>query len=261
MLVSSRFQVKIKEVIKMAAMGNERHLAAESTVPPPPKQDVLRVYSMKFCPYAQRLKLVLAAKAVKHETVNINLVKKPQWYLEKNPRGLVPTIEINGDIIYESDITSEYIDKVYPGRKIVTADPLKRAKELMLMGDHGKIVGGFYGAILAQDDEKRAAAFTKMSAGLDVLDKFLSNSPMPFVCGEQPGFTDYMMWPHLERIHIYLKLALANFKNVQAYIAKMEKDEAVQACRLPDELHKEFAEGYKTKNINYDIGDVVEYNF
>lgn len=69
----------------------------------------------------------------------MNLKQKPEWYFEKNPRGLVPTIEFNGNIIYESDITSEYVDTVYPGRKLMTQDPLKKAKEQILIGDHGKV--------------------------------------------------------------------------------------------------------------------------
>jgi len=37
---------------------------AGSEEPAPPGKDVLRVYVMKICPYAHRLKLVLAAKGV-----------------------------------------------------------------------------------------------------------------------------------------------------------------------------------------------------
>ena len=77
----------------MAGMGNERHMEAGEKEPRPPGKDVLRVYGMKFCPFVQRLKLVLSAKEIEHETVNINLQKKPDWFLAKAPRGKVPVIE------------------------------------------------------------------------------------------------------------------------------------------------------------------------
>lgn len=75
---------------------------------------------------------------VRHETININLSSKPEWYFEKNPNGLVPTLEINDIVIRESDITAAYIDAAYPGRRLTTQDPLKKAKEQMLLVDHSK---------------------------------------------------------------------------------------------------------------------------
>lgn len=42
---------------------------------------------MVFCPYAQRVRLVLSAKDIDHETVNINLKDKPEWLFELNPEG------------------------------------------------------------------------------------------------------------------------------------------------------------------------------
>ena len=34
----------------------------------------------------------------RHEVVNINLKNKPDWFLEKNNKGSVPTIELNGKV-------------------------------------------------------------------------------------------------------------------------------------------------------------------
>jgi len=60
----------------------------------------------------------------------------------KNPRGVVPVIEINGEIIYESDITSEYADAAFEGRrKVVEQDPLIRAKGKVLLGDLTSAMG------------------------------------------------------------------------------------------------------------------------
>lgn len=55
--------------------------------------------------FTQRARLVLAAKGIEYECVNINLKDKPEWYLEMNPMGKVPTIEMpDGKVIYESAI-------------------------------------------------------------------------------------------------------------------------------------------------------------
>ena len=33
-----------------------------------------------------------------HEVVNINLKDKPDWFLERNPKGATPTMEIDGQV-------------------------------------------------------------------------------------------------------------------------------------------------------------------
>jgi glutathione S-transferase len=35
---------------------------------------------MRFCPYAERTMLVLLAKGIPFDVVNINLKKKPEWF-------------------------------------------------------------------------------------------------------------------------------------------------------------------------------------
>jgi glutaredoxin len=77
---------------------------------PPLAEGLVRLYSMRFCPYSQRVRLVLAAKNVKHETVNINTKRKPEWYLEINPMGTVPCLQYKDDqLITDSLIICEYL--------------------------------------------------------------------------------------------------------------------------------------------------------
>uniref|UniRef100_A0A3Q1ERT0 Glutathione S-transferase omega 1 n=1 Tax=Acanthochromis polyacanthus TaxID=80966 RepID=A0A3Q1ERT0_9TELE len=100
--------------------------------------------SMRFCPFAQRARLVLAAKGINHETVNINLKEKPDWFLAKNPLGLVPVLETSaGEIIYESPITCDYLDEVYAGKKLFT-NPRETGLETagLLLKQSGRICCG-----------------------------------------------------------------------------------------------------------------------
>lgn len=55
---------------------------------PPKDEGKLRLYSMEFCPYAHRARLILRAKGVPHDIVNINLLNKPEWYFKVHPEGI-----------------------------------------------------------------------------------------------------------------------------------------------------------------------------
>lgn len=241
----------------MSYMGKGRHLAPGDAEPDPPAKDVLRVYGMKFCPYVQRLKLVMHAKSVDHENVNCNLMTKPDWLFVKNPRGKVPVLEINGKILYESDVTSRYIDEAYTGdRKLVSQDLWRRAEEQILLGDLNQSISGFYGAGLAKDEDKRKESLEKIKLGFSSLEKHLKNYSEPFIGGKKAGFSDYMFWPFLERISLMMMPIIQQYPSVLNYYEHMSKDPSVIACRQPDDIHMQFIKSYQAKNLIYDIGDV-----
>jgi glutathione S-transferase len=62
----------------------------------------------------QKVVITLAEKAVRYETVNINLFKNEQYdpaYLKINPKGVVPSLIDDGKIIVESTLICEYLDE------------------------------------------------------------------------------------------------------------------------------------------------------
>ncbi|XP_063484331.1 glutathione S-transferase omega-2 isoform X2 [Symphalangus syndactylus] len=111
-----------------------RTLGKGSQPPGPVPEGLIRIYSMRFCPYSHRTRLVLKAKDIRHEVVNINLRNKPEWYYTKHPFGHIPVLETSQcQLIYESVIACEYLDDAYPGRKLFPYDPYERARQKMLL--------------------------------------------------------------------------------------------------------------------------------
>ena len=106
-----------------------------SKIPDLPDDGKIRLYSNRFCPYAQRAHLVLDAKNIPYHTININLTDKPEWFFEKSPKGKVPVIEIPSVTkpLVESLIISEYLDDQYPENPLNSKDPLQRANDKILI--------------------------------------------------------------------------------------------------------------------------------
>lgn len=65
---------------------------------------------------------------------------KPDWFLEKNPLGTVPTLETPaGEVVYESPITCEYLDEVYPEKRLLPSNPFGKAQQKMMLEQYSKV--------------------------------------------------------------------------------------------------------------------------
>nr|CAG4650535.1 EOG090X0EZJ [Sida crystallina] len=180
----------------MSSDGNVHRPVSETThfetgsTFPEKNADLMRLYSMKFCPYAQRTRLVLAAKRIPNEVVNINLFAKPEWYFKLNPLGKVPCLEFNGQLVFESLITADYLDEVYPEPPLNSKDPLQKARDRMFVELFNQLnVEGVWCFVQTLQGQRRRRS-EKQST-----DKTSESGP-------KPGMLDYMIWPWIERLAI-----------------------------------------------------------
>lgn len=78
---------------------------------------MIRLFEYPPSSNCQKVRLVLAEKGLPYESVMINLRKNEQknpQYLKINPYGLVPAMEDEGIVMYESTIINEYLEERYP---------------------------------------------------------------------------------------------------------------------------------------------------
>jgi glutathione S-transferase len=151
---------------------SEKALAAGSACPPL-KDGTLRLYSNRFCPFAERTRLVLAHHNIPHDVVNVNLKEKPEWFFKKNPLALVPVLEKGDKTIYESSICDEYLDEVYGKQSLLTTDPFERARQKILVERFSKVISPFY-VIPRQTGDERAQAVESFQKTLDVFEETLT---------------------------------------------------------------------------------------
>lgn len=92
---------------------------------------VLKLYGSPFSTCTKRVATVLHEKKVPFEIYSINLAAgehKTPSYLEKQPFGVVPYIDDDGFILYESRAISRYIALKYKtqGTQLIPTDDLKK---------------------------------------------------------------------------------------------------------------------------------------
>ena len=71
--------------------------------------------------------ILLRAKEIEFDVTYINLLDKPEWFLEISPHGKVPVLKVGEEILFESNAIAEYLDEVVPPR-LHPEEPLERAK-------------------------------------------------------------------------------------------------------------------------------------
>ncbi|XP_069095541.1 glutathione S-transferase omega-1-like [Pleurodeles waltl] len=226
---------------------SEKSLRKGSPAPGPVPEGLIRIYSMRFCPFAQRTRLVLLAKDIKFETINVNLKSKPEWFLKKAPFGMVPVLETSrGEIIYESPITSDYLDEVYPGKKLTPSDPLQKAQQKMLLEHFSKFVPFLYKVLQAtRKGEDPTELKIEMNVKLLELEEVLVNKKTPYFGGESLSMIDYMMWPWFERAEAFgVQDCFKDTPKLNAWIETMKQDPAVQATITDTKTLKTFLELY-----------------
>jgi len=238
-------------------MATQKSFAKGSAAPGPVPKDHIRLYSMRFCPFAQRARLVLHAKGIKHETININLKDKPEWFLEKNPLGLVPTLETgSGQVIYESPITCEYLDEVYPGNKLLPADPFEKAQQKMMLEHWGKVTPYFYKIPMGKN---KGEDVTPLEAELKdkfvKLNEVLVKNKTKFYAGDSISMIDYMMWPWFERLEMLELLpCLDGSPELKKWRERMLEDATVKANMHSVDTYQGFYKTYMEGKPDYDYG-------
>lgn len=97
-----------------------------------------RLYSYYRSSCAYRVRIALAYKGLPIEQVTINLrdgEQRHKGYLELNPQGLVPALQITSDneeqgnnLLTQSLAIIEYLDEQYPSKALLPGEPQARAK-------------------------------------------------------------------------------------------------------------------------------------
>ena len=89
------------------------------------------------------MRIALNIKQIPCELVRVDLLRDggdnhQDWYLDKNPTALVPTLELaDGTVIRQSLAILDYLEQICPSPRLIPEDPALRAKVMAWVGDIG----------------------------------------------------------------------------------------------------------------------------
>ncbi|XP_034105045.1 pyrimidodiazepine synthase isoform X1 [Drosophila albomicans] len=240
-----------------------KHFKKGSIKPTLPEDDVLRFYSMRFCPFSHRVALLLAAKQLPHHKVYIDLIEKPEWYTEYSPLGKVPALQLTHvagqPALVESLIIAAYLDEQYPQRPLFSQDPLQKALDKILIERFAGVVSAVY-PVLTCNPNAPPDALQNFEKALDVFEQELIKRGTRYFGGEQIGIVDYMIWPWFERFPSLkynteqgYELDAKRFQNLLKWRELLAQDETVKATATDVQLHVKFQQSKLQGKPNYDI--------
>ncbi|EDU45197.1 Gst Glutathione S-transferase [Pyrenophora tritici-repentis] len=201
----------------------------------------ITLYTNHRCPWAHRAHVAIKELGLPYEEVIIDLDKPRElWYLEINPRGLVPAIDFNGEIITESGIVATFLADAYPSHLLPTAGTpeaaLSRAKINFFVDTwFSKANSYLFKILLAASEEDQA----KMSKEVvDIVGKEIEpllKDAKPFFGGsDKPTLAEALTAPFILRYYTFSKRdalpksilsgfdALPNFSKWAAEVIKLD---------------------------------------
>jgi len=164
-----------------------------------------------WCPYCQKVWLWLELKKIPYRIKKVTMRcygEKERWYLNKVPSGMLPAIEIENQVITESDDILFVLEKIYGplgqslnNKKVLEHRRLER--ELFSSWCNWLCRNSFFPA----EEEKKKETFKNVAKKLEKeLQKNDSGwlTPISTGSGVKPGSADVVFIPYVERMNASL---------------------------------------------------------
>lgn len=137
----------------------------------------MELVSFKLCPYVQRAVIALKEKQVPYDITYIDLMDPPDWFKQTSPLGKVPLLKVDGEVLFESAVISEFIDETSDG-SLHPEDALQRAKHRGWVEFASSCLETIYTLNTTQDEEAFDEAVETMKGRLSKVEEALGDGPL-----------------------------------------------------------------------------------
>ncbi|SRR5579883_839125 len=157
-----------------------------------------------WCPYCQKVWLWLEEKQIPYRIEKVTMFcygEKERWYKRKVPSGMLPAIELDGQLITESDDILMALERVFgplgAGMTHPTVLPLRQLERLLFRAWCAWLC---YPTSSARQEQGNREQFTSVVARVETA---LSATPGPYFL-ETFGTADVIFTPYVERMNASL---------------------------------------------------------
>jgi len=230
---------------------------------------MMKLYTADFSPYSARIRMQVYAKAA----TDIAFELPEHWGLpkfrEKFLIGRVPVLDVDGDLIPESDVIAEYLEEIYPEPSLLGRTPretahirtLARLADIYIMNNLfllSRLTGALSRRTPAsvRDNPVYEQLAGEVMRNLHVLDELIGTDG--FAYGGRITLADCALVPALSRVEIVLPAVgvdppiPANAK-LAAYWASIQSNE--HAARVLSELRR----GYEERREMIRSGEIERF--
>jgi glutathione S-transferase len=185
----------------------------------------LKLISHKLCPYVQRAVIALTEKGVAFERDDIDLARKPDWFLAISPLGKTPVLLVGDVPIFESAVILEYLEETQP-KPLHPADALRRAEHRGWIEFGSAVlndIAGFYAALDQASFKTRTAQLEQRFARLEARAKV-----SPWFDGEDFSLVDAVFGPVFRYFDVFDEIAEFGILTEKPKLARWRKSLAAR---------------------------------
>ncbi len=171
----------------------------------------MKLYSYFRSSAAYRVRIALALKGLDYEYASIQIAKGKQFepeYAAVNPQHLVPVLEDERKLLYQSLAIIQYLDETYPEPRILPIDRFERnrVRSLALIIaceihplNNLRVLKYLTDVLKVSDEQKNAWYHHWVTTGFTALEHRLATEPQTgrFCHGDKPGFADISLVPQV----------------------------------------------------------------
>jgi glutathione S-transferase len=164
----------------------------------------IEIYSSALCPFAQRIRIVLAEKGLESSEIEIDPRHRPPAFLAMSPLGKIPLL-VHGDVrVWESSVIGEYLDESFPDPPLHPRAPAQRAlARAWINFADARIYEPTHRLLLCADPEEQQRMSAQLADELRTIElQALAVHGGPYWLGEQFTLADVAFFPWFEQLAV-----------------------------------------------------------
>jgi glutathione S-transferase len=207
----------------------------------------IQLYSAALCPFAHRVRLVLAEKGVAAAIVEIDPRNKPPRFAELTPLGNVPVLVHGEARLWESAVINEYLEEVFPDPALLPRAPERRAlARAWIAYADTQLYAPTRELLHAPDPQVWKSMSPRITEALMCLESRAlagASDRHPYFLGQDFSLADLTFYPWFEQaaaLECYRDFRMpASCGRVRAWAAAVAERPAVRAVAQPPEFYIE----------------------